>query len=89
MPKHMKSGHTMTYVEGTGGKPGKYVYTHRLEMEKKLGRKLRPNEIVHHKDGKPGDNASTKNLEVVTRGEHNTIDPELHHGGRHKGDKNK
>jgi len=89
MPKHMQSGHTMTYVPGEGEKPGKYVYTHRLEMEKKLGRKLRPNEIVHHKDGNQDGNGSTDNMKVVTRGEHNTIDPELHNGGRSKGSKNK
>jgi hypothetical protein len=85
MVKTLESGHTMTYVPGEGGKPGKYVYTHRLAMEKKLGRKLRPNEIVHHKNG----TADSGPTEVVTRGEHNTIDPELHHGGRPKGSKNK
>ena len=29
----------------------KRIYTHREKMETKLGRKLKPSEIVHHKDG--------------------------------------
>jgi hypothetical protein len=40
---------------------GKYVHRH-IE-EKKLGRKLRPGEVVHHKDGNPLNN-SPSNLKV-------------------------
>jgi hypothetical protein len=34
-------------------------------MEQKIGRKLRPNEIVHHKDG-DNENNSLSNLQLIT-----------------------
>ena len=34
-----------------------YVREHRLVMEEKLGRYLRPEEVVHHIDGDPANNA--------------------------------
>ena len=45
------------------------VMEHRLVAEEQIGRFLKPNEIVHHKDGDKANN-SPENLEVVTRGEH-------------------
>lgn len=48
---------------------GKYVYRYRLAMEKKIGRFLLPNEIVHHKNGNPMDD-NTDNLELITHSEH-------------------
>jgi hypothetical protein len=42
---------------------------YRLKIEKKLGRKLRSDEIVHHKDGDSHNN-DISNLEIVTRSEH-------------------
>lgn len=41
-----------------------YVFEHRLVMERKLGRLLRREEIVHHINGDRADNAET-NLELV------------------------
>lgn len=76
--KTMQSGHKMEMVNG------KYKYVHRMNMEKKLGRKLRPGEQVHHISGDPSDNRPS-NLEVVTMAEHNRTDPRHHLGGRKRG----
>lgn len=44
-------------------------HTHRLVAEQKIGRKLKPGEIVHHIDGDIHNN-SPENLEVMTQREH-------------------
>lgn len=48
---------------------GNNKYEHRLVAEVQLGRKLFHNEIVHHINGKPGDNR-VENLCVMDRMEH-------------------
>jgi hypothetical protein len=65
-------GYRWLYVEENGRKRARRE--HRVLMEKHLGRKLEPWEIVHHKDGNRSNN-SLENLSVMEFGEHTT-----HHG---------
>lgn len=46
-----------------------YVFHHRILMENFLGRLLKENEIIHHKDGNKRNNAM-ENLEVMDAVEH-------------------
>jgi hypothetical protein len=55
---------------------GKQVRLHRYLMEKKLGRRLGFNEIVHHKNGDKFDNR-IENLEVVSRSDHMKIHDDI------------
>ena len=48
---------------------GRRGHLHRFIMEKKLGRRLEPNEHVHHRDGNALNN-DTENLEVIGSSEH-------------------
>lgn len=51
----------------------KYVVAkHQLILEKKMGRRLKPHERVHHIDGNKS-NCKMSNLKVVTQSEHNKL----------------
>ena len=76
-------GHISIRADGHGGyrhkikvrqNPRKthYVMYARYMMECKIGRKLRPDEIVHHINRDPLDDR-IENLQLVSRGEHNRI----------------
>lgn len=63
-----KTGRTLThqgYVKHYLG-PSKWVFEHRVVMERRLGRKLLPTESVHHKNGDRADNRDS-NLELWSR----------------------
>ncbi len=51
---------------------GRRISTYRRILEKKIGRKLLPNEIVHHINGKVGDNRP-ENLEAMDSTKHNRM----------------
>lgn len=61
---------------------GTHVYRYRLVMEDQLGRYLRPEEIVHHKNGIMDDDRK-ENLEVMTQSNH----CKTHHFGGDHGQK--
>lgn len=54
------------------GEYGKYVSIYRFMMERKLGRELTSNEVVHHKDFNH-ENNKISNLQVMSRSEHSIL----------------
>lgn len=71
-----RRGYRWVYVTENGRRVARCE--HRVIVERSLGRKLEPWEIVHHKDGDT-DNNDLSNLEVIEWGVHTT---EHHTGGR-------
>ena len=62
---------------------GEKIKEHRLVMEKYLGRPLKDDEHIHHKDGNPANN-SIDNLEIINLSQHTsnhrrTKEPHKHH----------
>lgn len=64
----LKTGYVLAYAPDHPARGNdRYVFEHRLVMEKKIGRYLLPGEIVHHKNGLRHDNRA-ENLELWQKG---------------------
>lgn len=65
-----------------------YAYEHRIEGERKLGRRLLPGEVVHHIDGNKQNNAPD-NLEVMQDAAHHRVEHRIRWDLRQPGEPNK
>ena len=66
-------GYRMLWMPGHPEAHAGRVYEHRFVMERKLGRRLKPGEVVHHVNENPSDNRP-ENLELVeSRGKHRNL----------------
>lgn len=75
-----KRGYRWLYVSENGRRRARRE--HRVIVERHIGRRLEPWEVVHHKDGDPSNN-QISNLEVVEFGAHTA---EHHTGSRRSAD---
>lgn len=64
--KRIKRGYVVLRIPARDGKPWYDILEHRYAMEQHLGRELRPEETVHHKNGDKQDNR-LENLELFGR----------------------
>ena len=67
---YKENGYLVRYEQGYNKKGN--VKVHRQVMEEYLGRRLKPSEVVHHKDGNKLNN-DISNLEVMSRGDHSKL----------------
>ncbi len=68
-----KEGYRQVWApKSTEARANGYAPEHRLKASKMIGRPLRHDEIVHHKDGNKKNNRA-RNLQIVTRKEHFSI----------------
>lgn len=67
---YMENGYEVKFVNGYNKKGN--VKVHRAVMEEHIGRRLSPDEVVHHIDGNKMNN-DISNLEVMSRKEHSSL----------------
>jgi len=69
----IKDGYVLLYCpDHPFAKSKGYVFEHRLVMERVIGRYLKDDEVVHHKNGIKDDNHK-RNLELMTDSEHRIL----------------
>lgn len=68
----INGGYILVYYPEHPNKISRYIFEHRLVMEKHLGRYLDDGEVVHHKNGDKQDNR-IENLQIMTYSDHSKL----------------